>query len=291
MKRGEVSSLISLLDDSDSEIALAAMNRLCSKGESIIPDLERAWQGCLGEVLLTRIEQVIAQIQGNVTLQKLREWVDAGATDLFHGAYCMAKLLHPGIDCEPLAQALNSICKAIWLKFNDYLTALEKVNIINQTLFHTYKFRNNGSQPGNSPDLFLIDYLLQNKVGNSVALSTLYLCVAEKLSLPIKGLNMSCGIMLAYLDEYCDDGQSLFYIYPFFHGQVLGRQQVELIVNRNQIDESDQRRYLHTCSNRLYVCKLAETLRDNFVHIGQQEPVERISEAIKILSKGSRSER
>jgi regulator of sirC expression with transglutaminase-like and TPR domain len=287
MQRGEIPSLISLLDDHDSEVAQAAMSRLCSKGESVIPDLERAWQECVEELQLVRIEHIIAQIQSSVTLQKLKEWVDTGATDLFHGAYCMAKLMHCDISFEPLAQTLNSICNAIWVELNSYLTALEKVNIINHVLFNTYQFRNNAAQPGSLPELFLIDNLLQNKVGNSVALSTLYLCVAEKLKLPIKGLNMPHGIMLAYLDEYRDDGQSLFYIYPFFQGQVLGRQQVELIVNRNQIGENYHHHYLHTCSNQLYMRRLAEALRDAFVHAGQREPLEKINAAIAILSKGA----
>lgn len=291
MQKGEISSLISLLDDHDNEVALAAMNRLCAKGESVIPDLERAWQECIEELQLVRIEHIIAQIQSSVTLQKLREWVDTGATDLFHGAYYMAKLIHCDIACEPLAQTLNSICKAIWVEFNSYLTALEKVNIINHVLFNTYKFRNNVTQPDGSPDLFLIDNLLQNKVGNSVALSTLYLCVAEKLKLPIKGLSMPHGVMLAYLDEYCDDGQSLFYIYPFFRGQVLGKQQVELIVNRTQISENHLHYYLHTCNNQLYIRRLAEALRDAFAHAGQREPLERINAAIEILSKGAAKKR
>ncbi|MDR3188206.1 MAG: transglutaminase-like domain-containing protein [Prevotellaceae bacterium] len=283
MRRGEVSSLISLLDDSDSEIALTAMNRLCAKGEVVIPELERAWQECIEELLLVRIEQVIAQIRSNATLQKLKEWVDVGAEDLFHGACYMAKLLHGSIACEPLEQTLDGICRAIWVEFNSYLTALEKVNIINHILFNAYRFRNNGAQPDSTPDLFLIDSLLQSKVGNSVALSTLYLCIAERLKLPIKGLDMPCGIMLAYLDEYADDGQSLFYIYPFFRGQVLGKEEVELIVNRNRIASDDQHHYLRTCSNRQYVCKLAETLRDAFSHAGQLELVERMNAAIKIL--------
>jgi regulator of sirC expression with transglutaminase-like and TPR domain len=287
MQRGEISSLISLLDDKDSEVAQAAMSRLCSKGETVIPDLERAWQACIEELPLMRIEHIIAQIQSSVTLQKLKEWVDAGATDLFHGACCMAKLMHCDTSCELLAQTLSDICKAIWVEFNSDLTALEKVNIINHILFNTYQFRNNAAHPDSSPELFFIDNLLQNKVGNSVALSTLYLCVAEKLELPIKGLNMPHGIMLAYLDEYCDNKQSLFYIYPFFRGQVLGRQQVELIVNRNLIGANFHHHYLHTCSNRLYMLRLAEALRDAFARAGQQGPLEKINAAIAILSKGA----
>lgn len=291
MQRGEISSLISLLDDKDSEVAQAAMSRLCSKGEGVIPELERAWQECMDELPLVRIEHIIAQIQSSVTLQKLKEWVESGAADLFQGAYYMAKLVHCDIACEPLAQTLSSICQAIWVEFNSYLTALEKVNIINHILFNTYGFRNNGMQPNAAPELFLIDNLLQNKMGNSVALSTLYLCIAEQLKLPIKGLNMPHGIMLAYLDEYGEEGQSLFYIYPFFHGQVLGRQQVELIVNRNLIGESYQHHYLHTCSNQVYVCRLAESLRDAFAHVGQREPLAKIASAIEILSKGAATKR
>jgi regulator of sirC expression with transglutaminase-like and TPR domain len=284
MRKGEVTSLISLLDDSDSDVAQAAMNRLCSGGESIVPDLERAWQECFEKLQLARIEHVIAEIKCSATLQRLREWVDAGAAELLPGAYCMAKLLHPDAAYEPVEQALDNVCKDIWIELNRSLTALEKVNIINRVLFGKYKFCNNASQPDNTPELFLIDNLLQSRMGNSVALSTLYLCVAEKLKLPIRGLTMPRSIMLAYLDEYYSDDRSLFYIYPFFHGQVLGKQQVELIVNRNKVTETRQHEYLHTCSNRKYILDLAEGLRDAFAHSGQHVPAEKVKAAIEILS-------
>ncbi|MDR0712441.1 MAG: transglutaminase-like domain-containing protein [Prevotellaceae bacterium] len=283
----EVSSLISLLDDSDSEVALAVMSRLCSKGEEIIPDLERAWQGCLEALPLGRIEQVIAQIQTGGTLQKLREWVDGGATDLFRGAYCLAKLVHYDVAYEPLAKTFDDVCNAIRIELNSNLTALEKVAVINHVLFDAYKFRNNASWPNHSPELFLIDNLLQNKMGNSAALSTLYLCIAKSLKLPIQGLTLPYGSLLAYIDEYRNDGSTLFYIYPFFHGQVLDTQQVELILNRGRVEENERRRNLYSSSNRAYVCQLAKLLWNIFVYTEQHNRIERgkMEAAIKILSR------
>ncbi|MDR1416070.1 MAG: transglutaminase-like domain-containing protein [Prevotellaceae bacterium] len=285
MQKGEVASLINLLDDSDNEIVSVAINQLCSKGESIIPDLERAWHECFEELPLARIEHVIGQIKSSVTLQKLREWVNTGAAELLPGAYYMAKLLHPNIAYEPIAQAIDSIYKDIWIELNPYLTALEKVSIINKVLFDKYQFCNNASQPDTDPQLFLIDNLLQSKMGNSVALSTLYLCVAEKLELPIKGLDMPYNIVLAYLDEYYDDGRSLFYIYPFFQGQALGKQQVEIVVNQNRISESSQHKYLSVCSNQKHLLNMAEALQHVFTFTEQHELAKKVKAAIKILSR------
>ncbi|MDR1021992.1 MAG: transglutaminase-like domain-containing protein [Prevotellaceae bacterium] len=287
MQKGEVASLVNLLDDSDSEIVSVAMSRLCAKGESIIPDLEQAWQECFEKPQLARIEHVIEQIQSSATLQKLKEWVDTGAAELLPGACYMAKLLHPDAACEPMAQAVDNICRDIWIEFNSYLTALEKVTIINKVLFGKYQFCNNASQPDNDPKLFLIDNLLQSKMGNGVALSTLYLCVAEKLKLPIKGLDITRSIMLAYLDEYYDDNRSLFYIYPFFRGQVLGKQQLEMIVNRSRITEAQQHKYLNTCNNQKHILSLAETLQHVFAHAGQREAARKVKAAVKILSRGA----
>lgn len=280
-----MASLIDLLDDSDDEIASAAMHRLCSAGVSIIPDLEQAWQECIEELRLIRIEHVIGQIQSKTTLHKLKEWVDTGATELLPGAFYMAKLLHPEVAYDPLAQMLEGICRDIWIELNSYLTALEKVSIINQVLFGKYKFCHNASLIDNAPEQFLIDNLLQKKIGNCLALSTLYLCVAEKLKLPIKGLDMPRSLMLAYLDEHYNDEHSLFYIYPFLGGQVLGKQQLELIVNRTRINESDQHIYLHTCSNQAHILSLAKSLQDIFTYNRQHEQAKKVRTAIKILSR------
>ncbi|MDR0688634.1 MAG: transglutaminase-like domain-containing protein [Prevotellaceae bacterium] len=285
MRKEEVRSLINLLDDNDNEIASAAMHRLCSAGESIIPNLEQAWQECIEELRLMRIERVIGQIQSRTTLRKLKEWVDAGAAELLPGAFYMAKLLHPDAAYEPIAKTLEGICKDIWIELNSYLTALEKVAIINHVLFGKYKFCSNASLIDNAPEQFLIDNLLQNKMGNCLALSTLYLCVAEKLKLPIKGLDMPRSLMLAYLDEHYLDERSLFYIYPFLGGQVLGKQQLELVVNRTRISESNQHIYLHTCSNRAHVLGMAKSLQDIFTYAGQREQAKKVRAAIKILSQ------
>jgi len=56
MSSKEISALITLLDDPNSEVFNTVMTNLLKKGSEAIPQLEKAWESSLDERLQRRIE-------------------------------------------------------------------------------------------------------------------------------------------------------------------------------------------------------------------------------------------
>jgi hypothetical protein len=285
MQDKEIAPLISMLDDGDEAIAAVIMEQLCSRGEVIMPQLEQAWHSCYNETQLLRIERVMADIQGNIILKKIAKWVDSGTADLFKGIYYLTKLLHPDITYGALSQKLDDICRDIWVEISGDLSELEKVRIINYVLFDKYKFYHNIFFC--DVESFLLDDLLQSKKGNLFSLSLLYLCVAERLHLPIKGVDIPGSILLAYIDGNSDGGErKLFYIYPFLYGQILEESHIGLFCNRREVGDAEKHKFLRTCSNQTQLFKTAQALYAlSSKHKLYAERAERLQVAVEYFAK------
>ena len=77
MTKKEIKALISLLDDSDYEVAQHVEKKIISLGEGAIPLLEEEWEETLNTDLQKKIEDLIHDMQFNVVLHRLHEWKDA----------------------------------------------------------------------------------------------------------------------------------------------------------------------------------------------------------------------
>ena len=64
-KNKDIGPLIKLLDDPDPEIFRMIENQLLSMGPEVVPELEKAWDGALNELVQNRLEEVIHTVQLN----------------------------------------------------------------------------------------------------------------------------------------------------------------------------------------------------------------------------------
>ena len=278
MHNNEVSSLISLLDDDDSEVVSAVMDRLCAKGEEAMPLLESAWHNAFEELQLTRLEHIITQIHDNATLAKLKEWVQEGAPDMLSGAYYISKLFRPNIEFNHIKQQVEALSREIWLELHAHLTALEQVYIINYVI---RKHRFLGLRLVNSDRLLLLSDLLQSKEGCQISFGLLYCCIAEVLRLPIAGVNFSQSAMLGYIDANGED--MLFFIDPC-SGEFYGKMQMLQAIARFVSPQKSTEYQLMPCSRKTYLLRYARLLSELYRLTDKPQQHAKASRAVEILS-------
>jgi hypothetical protein len=131
MDRREIIAMISLLDDTDSEVINTVTGNLLKQGPDVIPELERAWEGSPSETMQNRLENLIQEIQFNGVKNDLRHWVNSGAAYILEGAFHIARFQFPEISMGKVNEQIESIRKDVWIEINSNLTALEKVKILN----------------------------------------------------------------------------------------------------------------------------------------------------------------
>lgn len=266
----ELEALISLLEDPDMQVFDNVYNRLIELGEEAVPPLEQRWEITLRPDLQERIENVIRKIQLNTLKSGMDNWKYDGGRDLLRGAHLVARFQYPELEIHQLNEKIEKIKKDIWLELNNELTALEKVKVINYFFYDIHKF-DKSIKKAHSPQLYLINHVLDTGKGSPVMLGLIYAELARRLNLPIYGVNLPRNFVLCYYDqEYLEDPNNiLFYINPSDRGTVLGLKELKHFLKHLKIEEKAF--YFTPCSGVDLIERLIINLQYAYEKSGQHE--------------------
>ena len=269
----ELEALISLLEDPDKLVFDNVTNRLIELGEEAVPPLEKRWEITLRPDLQERIENVIRKIQTNTLKRGMERWKSEGGHNLLYGAYLVARFHYPDLQYEQLNEKVEKIKKDIWLELNNELTALEKVKVMNYFFYDIHRFNKN-LKKAYSPQLYLVNHVLETGKGSPVMLGLIYAELAKRLNLPIYGVNLPRNFVLCYYDQdyHEDPNNILFYINPSDRGTVLGLKELKHFLKHLKIDEKPF--YFTPCSGMEVIERLIINLQYVYERSGQAEKAE-----------------
>lgn len=283
----EVDALIKLLDDNDEEIFHHVEQKLMEYGDEVIPVLENAWEQSFNVVLQQRIENLIHKIQFEDTLSELKEWAVSGAFDLLRGFIIISKYQYPDMDEQKIINRIESIKRDAWIQMSYEMNALEKVKILNHVFYNIHGFAGNTvnyQDPQNS----YINTVLESHRGNQVSLAILYSVIAQRLDIPIYGVNLPQYFILAYKDEnepvppnYEVHNGVLFYINAFNRGFVFTRRDVDYFLK--QLSLKPDPIFYEPCSNLEIIRRVIRNLITSYENLGSVEKVEELKLLMKAV--------
>jgi len=278
----ELAALIRLLDDPDDGIFRNVSDRLVSIGRYAIPFLEYEWESNVNSGIQGRIEDVIHQIQFEQCKHLLQNWTQRGATDLFEGAAIVSLYQYPELDLEEMSTLVNRVVKDVWIELNDNLTSLEKVRVINHILFKVHGIRSYQNYDSSPYSWHLKDALMDRK-GCPSALATLYKIVAQRLQLPVYGIDLPHHFVLCYLDW--DRKNILFYINPFGKGAVFGRRELDRFLRSIHIETPVES--LKPMSNLMTIERLLRDMIIGYERLNDEQRIAELKELLACLSAPS----
>ncbi|MBS3807742.1 MAG: transglutaminase family protein [Bacteroidales bacterium] len=280
----EIKALVKLLDDPDDQIYQQVSDQLKSQGYDVIPTLEQAWERSFNEKIQTRLESLIQEIQLNSATTNLGKWVHEGGQNLFEGAFLVAKHQYPELSFDYYNQKLEEIKRDVWLELNENLTALEKVRIINHVFFKIYGFSSNAAN-FYAPQNNYINHVLETKKGNPITLSILYSSLAQKLDIPIYGVNLPKNFIVAYKNEFTrkedPQNQVLFYINPFNKGAILGKKEIDYFIKQQAL--KPRKEYYLPCSHIEIIQRLINNLIYSYDRLGYPDKIKELNQLYRIL--------
>jgi regulator of sirC expression with transglutaminase-like and TPR domain len=290
MSPDKIKALITLLDDPSEEIFNTVEDELLKAEVEIVPELEKVWELQPDGVMQHRIENIIHSLQFRDVKKRLKAWAAFDGENLLAGAWLVAKYQYPELTFEEIDQSINKIRKDIWLEMNEHLTALEKIRIINHILFDVYGFSRNNSNFLAPQNAFICD-VLDTRKGNPVSLSIIYAEIAQRLGLPVYGVNLPKNFILAYMDEpeqserirLKGESSVLFYINPINKGAVLGRREIEQFIRQQKLEPLFS--YYEPCSNIETIKRILNNLIVAYEHAGQLLKIEEIRELMSVLDE------
>ena len=284
MNPKEIESLIKLLDDPDMEISSHVEEKLFSYGHDIIEYLENAWELSFDVVLQERIENLVHKIQFDNVKRDLELWHLAGNYDLLRGIMIINKYQYPDIDEQKIINQIEDIKRDVWMQLVYDMSAVEKVKLINHVIYSLHGFSgntNNHQDPQNS----YISQVLQSKKGNQISLAVIYSIIAQKLDIPIYGVNLPQHFILAYTDEQKKkDYQNgiLFYINAFNKGFMFGRNEVDSFLKQLKVKPDTQ--YYEPCNNVDIIKRVLRNLISSYEKLAEKDKVKEVNELLDLFS-------
>jgi regulator of sirC expression with transglutaminase-like and TPR domain len=278
MEVKELKALVSLLDDDDKQIASHIEEKILSLGTSIIPFLEQEWEINFNPIVQKRIEEIIHTLQYELVKERLKEWYATPDQDLLTGMWIIATYQYPDIELEKLRQELEQIYYETWLEFKPELYAFDQIKIINGVLFNKLKFganTKNFHSPGNS----MINIVLESRKGNPITLCVIYMLVAQKLKLPVYGVNLPNLFILSYRNE-----QHTFYINAFNRGLIFSKQDIENYIN--ELHLVPQKSFYEPCNSLEIIRRALRNLIMSFEKMGEHAKAEEVKLLLIEISDG-----
>lgn len=284
INEAEINSLIKLLDDPDQEIYNHVHEKLLTYGPTAINYLESAFEQAFDSMQQERIANLVHEIQFGILKQDLELWHQSGAFDLLRGALIINKYQYPDLDEQKVINQIEAIKRDIWMQMMFEGSPADQVKLINHVLYNIYGFSGNTTNHQDPQNSYL-SQVLETKKGNQISLAIIYSIIAQKLDIPIYGVNLPQHFILAYLDESAkSDFESgiLFYINAFNKGLIFGRRDVDMFLK--QLNLNIDKQFYEACSNTDIVRRILRNLISAYENLGSPEKVRELTELIDILS-------
>ncbi|MDB5120477.1 MAG: hypothetical protein JWN56_1695 [Sphingobacteriales bacterium] len=283
MDNREIESLIKLLDDPDTEISKHVEEKLLSFGNDIITYLENAWEQSFDAVLQERIENLVHRIQFENVKRELDLWRVSRSYDLLQGLIIINKYQYPDLDEQKIINQIEEIKRDIWMQLVYDMSALEKVKLINHVLYNMHGFSGNTTNH-QDPQNSYIGQVLDTKKGNQILLASVYSVIAQKLDVPIYGVNLPQHFILAYLDEDKEKEYQngiLFYINAFNKGFMFGRDEVDSFLK--QLNVKPDKQFYEPCSNLDIIKRVIRNLISSYQKLAAISKVKELEELLAII--------
>ena len=290
--------MLYLLDDNDIEVVEQIESKLLDMGSAILPILEEQWhKENLTALHHEKIFDLLSKIKTRTILEEILNWKNNENNSALEGAILISKAFYPNYDYTLIDKEIESIRMDTWLQYQNTLSAWEKVRVLNDVFFTKYGYKGD-RENYHSADNSMIHKVIENKKGNPISLSILYFTVAQKLNLPIFGVNLPQHFVMAFMPSLFDEstgdfskkyqlnkddyvGDPLFYIDAFSEGLPFDKDRLNTFLKEVKVEPNDN--YYEPCSNLEIVQRIARNLKFSLTQKSDTKRLLLLDEIIKLI--------
>ncbi len=253
MEEPAIKAMIQLLDDSDTEVVQLVEAQIRTLGSAIIPVLESEWeQLSFNPYLQTKIEDLIHEFQLDLMKSRLTHWKEGGGMDLLEGMWIISTYRYPDFSYAELQATMEQLYFEVWPQMRDDLHPIDQLKILNTVMFDQMKFGANTKNFHAANNSFL-NVVLDSKKGNPISLCVIYMWIAQKLGMPVYGVNLPNLFVLTYKKD-----ELQFYINVFNKGLIFNKTDIDNYIAQLNLQPNDI--YYQPCSNLEIVRRVLRNL-------------------------------
>ena len=280
--------LIHLLEDPDQEAFQQVSNEILTLGLPAVEPLEEAWFNTSDQLTRQRIEDIVHSIQYDGLYSELAFWAASGSQDLLRGFIIATRFQYPNLEEEKILAEMNKLTRSVWLELNDNLTSLEKIKVLNHVLFGINEFGGEITDM-HVPDHYFLNNLLLSRHGNAVSIGILYIIIAQKLMLPLKGVDLTGNFIACFTHIPSDFGNDYkplsavkFYVNPFAKGAVFTKKEIMLYLEKADIEPLPK--CFQPADNKTVIIRWCRDLMHAYLENGMKEKARELRTFLRILS-------
>lgn len=284
----EITALLRLIDDPDSEVFDTVASKLLHYGKEIIPNLEQLWEVTEDEDVQERIESLIHRVHFQDLQQDFMDWSNSKHPDLLRGAILVARYQFPDLNVPSILTQFDQIRRNVWLELNSYLSPLEQVNVFSSILYNYYKLQGH-ELTERDPKYFFINQVLESKQGNPYTIGIIFLALCDILDIPIFAVDVPRQFIFAYMDTLYsflspDSAvqQIQFFIDPL-NGMVYMQSDVEAYLKK--INAGDSEQYFSPMPARRIIYKMLEDLSLTYRYRREEQKADEIQQLMLLLGE------
>ncbi len=224
MTDNEILALVSLLEDEDRDIRAHVQERILALDINVINLLEKAWLTLQDEAARNVLSNLIHQLHFVQLKTRILDWKENKQNDLLWGLWLVATYVYPNLTYEELRAELEQLYYDVWIDFRKDQSFFEQIKILNSAFFDKVRFKPNTADFHDLSNS-LINDVLRSRKGNPISLCCVYMLIAQKLELPVYGVNLPQLFILTFKSEHLH-----FYINAFNRGITFTKQDVEKFI-------------------------------------------------------------
>ncbi len=268
MSDRQFKALVGLLDDEDPYVHQQVWSELLAMGEEGVKRLEAEWEFSQDTGMQSILENTIHRLQMQEVTTKLLAWRKGGGKSLLKGWFLVSKIQFPDLEFEFYRNEVNRLVNKVWLELEIGALPFDQIKVLNYIIFRKEKYRSNNKNPQQPVNNFL-NYLIEQKKGNVISLSMLYMIIAQQLDLPVGGV-----LLPGYFILYYHDRKGPFYIDVYNGGKTFNRERLENYLKQVKVEPKPA--YFKPTSNIYIILSLLRNLTLDFNRIGKKERAEDI---------------
>jgi len=273
----ELNHLIKLLDDEDEEIYTNIRKRFLMYGEESKNFLVE-YINSEDQIIAERSKEIISLLNFKLLENKIRELFLNKRNLLERAVFLISSYGYPNVDFDNYTMIIdkmaNDIRSRIDQKSTKSIISLDKINIINDYLFHKKGFKGNTENYYDTDNSY-INKVIDKKTGIPISLSILYLLIAKRINLPVFGVNLPSHFILKYQDE-----KDEFFIDPFNEGIVISRTEAIKFLKQLGVFEIDFNSisFLNNASERDIIKRFINNLINVYEKNNEKLKVEQLNQ-------------
>jgi len=208
--------------------------------------------------------------------ERLLAWKDAESDNLLKGMWIIATYQYPDLTLEKVRQDLEQLYYEVWLEHNPKDHYYDQIKFLNSVLFNKLKFRAN-TKNFHAPANSMINKVMETKRGNPISLSVLYMLIAQKLGMPVYGVNLPNMFILTYKSP-----EEQFYINAFNRGLKFSREDIDSYIT--QINLAPRPIFYEPCSHTDIISRSLRNLTIAFEKLDDHAKADEVKELLLLLN-------